>query len=169
MQNCFEFMENEKYYTERENNNLQNISAIQNCILTLTTSFSKQWIKEMQRIQKAFIWNNIWTPKIKHEALYKSFEESGLKNVDINSKISSLQCSWIKRLYDDKFREWKLIPLHLIKSAFGINFTFHSNLDFGDSKILTFPRFYKQLFRNWRKFLSSSVNVPPSILSQPIW
>ena len=55
MQNCFEFMENEKYYTERENNNLQNISAIQNCILTLTTSFSKQWIKEMQRIQKAFI------------------------------------------------------------------------------------------------------------------
>ena len=72
----------------------------------------------------------------------------GLKNVDINSEIASLQSSWVKRLYDDKFDEWKLIPLHLIKSTFGINFKFHSNLDCGDSKILTFLAFYKQLFRN---------------------
>ena len=43
----------------------------------------------MQRIQKAFIWNNL-TPKIKHETLRNSFEEGGLKNVDINSKIASL-------------------------------------------------------------------------------
>ena len=92
--------------------------------LTLITSFSKQLIEEIQRIQKAFIWNNL-TPKIKHETLCNSFEEGGLKNVDINSKIASLQCSWVKRLYDDKFHEWKLIPLHLIKSTFGIDFKFH--------------------------------------------
>ena len=54
-------------------------------------------------------------------------------------------------------------------STFGVNFKFHSNLDFDDSKILTFASFYKQLFRNWRKYLSSSVNIPSSILSQPIW
>ena len=58
--------------------------------VTLITSFSKQLIEEMQRIQKAFIWNN-FIPKIKHETLCNSFEESGLKNVDINSKIASLQ------------------------------------------------------------------------------
>ena len=87
-------------------------------------------------------------PKIKHETLCNSFEEGGLKNVDKNSKIEILQCSWVKRLYDDKFHEWKLIPLHLIKLTFRINFKFHSNLDFDDSKILTFPSFYKQLFRN---------------------
>ena len=28
---------------------------------------------------------------------------------------------------------------------------------------------YKNLFRNWRKYLFSSVNNPSSILSQPIW
>ena len=95
-------------------------------------------------------------------------KKGGLKNVDIISKIVSLQCSWIKRLYDDKFHECKLIPLHLIKSTFGINFKFHSNLDFANSKILTFPPFYKQLFYNWHKYLSSSVNIPSSILSQPI-
>ena len=43
----------------------------------------------------------------------------GLKNVDINKKIASLQCSWIKRLYDDSFHKWKLIPLKLIKKSFG--------------------------------------------------
>ena len=88
------------------------------------------------------------------ETLCNSFEGGVLKYVDINLKIGSLQCSWVKQLYDDKFHEWKLIPLHLIKSTFGINFKFHSNLDFDDSKILTFTSFYKQLFRNWRKYLS---------------
>ena len=72
--------------------------------LTLITSFSEQLIEEIHPIQKAFIWNN-WTPKIKHEALCNSFEEGGLKHVDINSKIASLQCSLVKRLYDDKFHE----------------------------------------------------------------
>ena len=109
--------------------------------LRLITSFSKQLIQEIQRIQKAFIWNNL-TSKIKHETLCSSFEEGGLKYIDINSKIASLQCSWVKWLYDDKFNECKLIPLHLIKSFFGINFKFHSNLDFHDSKILTFPSFH---------------------------
>ena len=63
----------------------------------------------------------------------------------------------------------QLIPLHLINSAFGISFKFHLNLDFNNSKILTFPSFYKQLFRNWSKYLLSFVNIPCSILSQPIW
>ena len=57
--------------------------------LTLISSFSKQLIEEIQKIQKAFIWNNL-TPKIKHETLCNSFEEGGLKYVDINSKIASL-------------------------------------------------------------------------------
>ena len=132
--------------------------------LILITSFSKQLIEETQRIQKAFIWNNL-TPKIKDEILCNSFEEGDLKIVNIISKIACLQCSWIKRLYDDKFHEWKLIPLHLIKSTFGINFKFHSNLDFDDAKILTFTSFYKQLFDKWHKYLYSSVNIPSSILS----
>ena len=75
--------------------------------LKLITSFSEQLIEEIQRIQKGFIWNNL-TPKIKHETLCNAFEEGGLKNDDINSKIASLQCSWTKRLFDDKFHEWKL-------------------------------------------------------------
>ena len=43
-------------------------------------------------MQKAFILENL-TSKIKHENLSNYFEEGGLKNVDINSKITRLQCS----------------------------------------------------------------------------
>ena len=42
--------------------------------LTIITSFLKQLIEEVQKIQKDFIWNNL-TPKIKHETLCNSFEE----------------------------------------------------------------------------------------------
>ena len=74
-----------------------------------------------------------------------------------------------KRLYGHKLYEWKVIPLLFIKFAFGVNFKFHSNLDFNDSKILTFSLFYKQLFRSWRKYLFCSFNIPSSILSLPTW
>ena len=103
--------------------------------LILITSFSKQLIEKMQRMQNAFICNNL-TPKIKHQTLCNSFEEVDLKNVEIDSKIASLQCSWIKRLHDYKFHEWKLIPLHLIQSTFGIfHLLFYQN-QFGITKIL---------------------------------
>ena len=111
------------------------------------------------------------TPKIKHETLFNSFEEVDLKNVDINSKVASFQCSWIKRLYDDKFHhEWKLIPHHLIKSNFGINPKVRSNRDFNDGKILTFPSIYRQLFGISGKYLSPiNINIVSSILTEPIW
>ena len=60
--------------------------------LTLITLFSKQLIDEMQKILKDFIWNN-QNPRIKHESLRNSFEEGGLKNIDTNLEIASLECS----------------------------------------------------------------------------
>ena len=76
-----------------------------------------------------------------------TFETGGLKSVDINLKVISLQCFWVKKLYDENFHEWKIIPLHLIRITFGQNFKFHSNLSY-DTKLLTsFPVFYKNIFR----------------------
>ena len=55
-------------------------------------------IDQLNKIQKDFIWNRKH-PKIKH-TLCNTYENGGLKSVDISSKLSSLQCSWIKKLYD---------------------------------------------------------------------
>ena len=36
----------------------------------------------------------------------------------------SLQCSWVRRLYDHSFHEWKVIPLKLIEKSFRSHFKF---------------------------------------------
>ena len=56
----------------------------------------------LKKIQKAFFWNNS-SPKIKNETLCNEYKAGGLKNVDISSKIIALQCSWLRRLYDNSF------------------------------------------------------------------
>ena len=64
-----------------------------------------------------------------------------LKNVDMPKKITSLQCSWVRRLYDS-FHEWKIIPLSLIGSVFGNSFIFHPNLVFQRHHVNSFPHCY---------------------------
>ena len=82
----------------------------------------KHSINELEKIQKAFLWKN-YTPKIKHETLCNNYKAAGLKNVDIPNKTLALQCSWIGRLYNNSFHEWKLIPLYLKNPLVGhLNF-----------------------------------------------
>ena len=57
-------------------------------------------INELHKIQKELIWNGN-NPKIKHSTLNNTYENGGLKNVDIVSKVISLQHSGIKQLYDN--------------------------------------------------------------------
>ena len=108
-------------------------------------------------------------PKIKNETLCSDFKHVGLKNVDIHKKIISLQCSWARRLYDDSFHEWKLIPLKFIKKSFGSHFKFHPNLLFNISCINDFPSFYLDIFCNWKRYFSTNPETPSAILSQYLW
>ena len=101
-------MEIEKYCNGGEYNNCKHIEQYQKSILGNT------------KYTTAFIWNN-FIPKIKNKNCYNSFEEGDLKNVDINSEITSLECSWIKQLYKNNLSEWKLVRFHLIKSNFRKN------------------------------------------------
>ena len=117
--------------------------------LSLISKVLTEIINELERIQKkfsAFLWPS--KPKIKNETLCSDFKHGGLKNVNIQKKIISLQCSWVRRLYDDSFHEWKVIPLKLIKKSFGSHFKFHSNLLFNISCINDFPSFYLDIFCN---------------------
>ena len=47
-----------------------------------------------------------------------------LQNVDIMYKVVSLQRSWIKRLYDNSWHNWKVIPLYMIIQKLGKSFYF---------------------------------------------
>ena len=79
----------------------------------------KNVVNKLEKIQKTFLWNNS-TPKMKHETLCNGYKTEELKNVGIANKIMSLQCAWIRRLYDDSFLELKLIPLYLIEKWFAL-------------------------------------------------
>ena len=82
--------------------------------LALVTEIPTTTINLLTKIQMEFIWKGK-NPKIKNSTLCNDYEYGGLKNVDIFSKVVSLQCSWIKRLFDNNFHQWKVIPLYLIR------------------------------------------------------
>ena len=86
--------------------------------LSLVTNVPTQIINELNEIQEEFIWNGS-NPKIKHSTLCNKYENGGLKNVDILSTVIVLQCSWIKRIYDNSSHPWKIIPSYLIDTYLG--------------------------------------------------
>ena len=82
------------------------------------TTILKYVVNELEKWLKRLFYG------IKHETLCNDYKVGGLKNVDIPNKIMALQWSWIRRLYDDSFNEWKLIPLYLFKNHLALLLNF---------------------------------------------
>ena len=91
--------------------------------LALVKPIPNTTIEELTKIQKNFIWSNS-KPKIKNLTLSSSYQDGGLKNVNIKAKIISLHCSWIKTLFDNNTHNWKIIPLGFINKYLGNDFKF---------------------------------------------
>ena len=99
----------------------------------------------MYKMQKNFIWQGR-KAKIKHSTLCNGYENGGLTNVDLRSKVSSIQCSWVKRLFEDDFHDWKVIPLFLIGKHLGKNLKFH-NIDLSSIILSEFPSLSKYFYK----------------------
>ena len=113
-------------------------------------------------------WNGN-NPKIKQFTLCNKYENGGLKDEDILSKVISLQCSWIKQLCNNSSHPWNIILSYLIDTYLRKKFKFHSNLGIPANKINCFPKYHKQIFKRWRENLSSFPSLPLVIVSQVIW
>ena len=61
-------------------------------------------IDQLNKTQKNFIWNGL-NPKIKNATINNNYENGGLKIVNIAAKISSLQSSWIKKLFNENVHD----------------------------------------------------------------
>ena len=125
--------------------------------LPFLTVIPNSLIEKLQKLQKTFIWHSS-RPKISYKTLCNNFENGGLKHVDISSKIISLQCSWLRKLCDKNFHEWKIILSHLINKYFGKSFKFYSCLSFDRKLLIKFPKLYKNILFQWRSsfFISSN-------------
>ena len=117
-------------------------------------------IDQLNKTQKNFIWSGL-NPKIKILTINNDYENGGLKYVNIAAKISSLQYSWIKILFDRNFHDWKIIPLHIIHKSLGKMFVFHSNLKVNKKLTKCFPKYYREIINTWGSKL-----LTPAILSQ---
>ena len=72
----------------------------------------------------------------------------------------------LKKLHDDCFHEWKIIPFHLLNKFFGPSFKFHSNLHFESKLLKNFPSFYKHMLMSWTKYFIAFPITPFCVLSQ---
>ena len=120
---------------------------------------------QLNKRQKNFIWSGL-NPKIKNSTINNNYKNGGLKNVNIAAKISSLQSSWIKRLLDENFYDWKILPLHIIHKSLGKKFVFHSNLKVNEKLTKSFPKYYREIISTWGSKYSCQTLVPFAILSQ---
>ena len=116
--------------------------------LDLFTIVPKSIIEELNEIQKKFLRSNKKC-KIKHGTLSNDYKNGGLKNVDIDLKIVSLKCSWIRRLYNECHHDWKIIPLNYICNALGKKFKFHSNISIPNKTVSSLPSCYKDIINSW--------------------
>ena len=148
-------MGNEKAYTGRKSSYFNTIAISKILFQSFITTLPKHIVNELEKIQNTFFWNNS-SAKIKREILCNNYEAGGLKNVDIPNKTMALQCSCLRRLYDNSFHEWKLIPQHLIEKPLGALFLFHSNLLFKSNKTMFLSSFYRENILNWEIVLLRS-------------
>ena len=122
----------------------------------------------MYKIHKKFIWQGK-NGKIKHSILSNGYEKRGLKNIDLRNQITSMQCSWVKRLFENDFNDWKIIPLFLIGKHLGKNFQLHNNIDINNDLLSKFSSFYQDIFTKWINNSTAKPTLPSMILSELIW
>ena len=83
----------------------------------------------------------------------------------MQNKVTSLQSSWVKRLYDDCFHKWKIIPLYQLNKTFGPSFKFHPNLSFKKFSLKNLFPFYRHMLNSW----TGSPETSSQTLSQFLW
>ena len=136
--------------------------------LLLITKLHNNTIDLMNKIQKNFIWQGK-KAKIKHSTLCNGYENGGLKTLDIRNKITSIQCSWIKRLFEDDFHDGKVITPFLIGKHLGKKFKFHNNIDLSKDILLKFLSIYQNIFIKLIINYTDKPTLPSMILYEFIW
>ena len=127
-------------------------------------------IQELETIQSRFLWNSS-TPKIKHSTLFGDYAEEGLKNVDINTKLKAMKLTWVRRLSDDNYHPWKVLPREYLTLPNGDS-VFHRNFESNPlllRKLNSLPTFYKDLLRYWSEVSHCDINCAELILPESLW
>ena len=134
--------------------------------LSFLTNVPRIITEKLETIQYNFLWDGK-RAKIKHKTLISAYQNGGLKCVDIKSKLTALQLSWIKRLFDETDHAWKLIPKYLLKKHYGSENCFFPN---SELKVVNeIPLFYRNIISNWCTIATCNPLTAECVYTQRIW
>ena len=135
--------------------------------LRLVTSVPTLIVQQLNITKKLYFARE--KPKIKHCTLRNNYELNDLKDTFIFYSITSLQCAWVGRLFDENIHEWKIIPPYLIRKVLEANYKFHSVLDISKCPLEKVPLFYQEILTRRGEYCSSPICTPPTIIFQLLW
>ena len=93
-------------------------------------------VKHINKSMYDFMWNS--RDRIKRNVLIGDYHKGGIRMVDLESKVKSLQASWMSRIADNTHAKWTCVYRHFLKKiGFKIEHTFLMNF----SNIKMFPCF----------------------------
>ena len=108
---------------------------------------SKSVIQEVNQLIFKFLWNG--TDKVIRLSTINSYDEGGLKMIDLDSMIKALRLGWIKRIFSSSNGTWKSYLQYILKNYGGF-LLFNCNYNIKDLSIQS--QFYKELLEWWSEF-----------------
>ena len=120
---------------------------------------------EAKEIIRNFLWDG-GSPKIAYDTLTRPIQEGGLKLIDLEAKVKSLNISWIKRLSNNSDCSWKLFPKVFFHTD-DLNFFFSCNR--APIATTSTPVFYKAIQHAWANLLQVKSPTQAIILNQTLW
>ena len=130
----------------------------------------KETISYLNKTIFEFLWKSK-IDKVKRSVITQDYSSGGLKMVDINNFITSLKCSWIKRL-TKAHKPW----MDFLFTIYGNDFL-QKLFDFGDSFVIECLHkvnnvFWKDVLNSWLCFITTYKNHPKvkdNFLNTPVW
>ena len=133
-------------------------------------------IKRIEQLLYKFVWDNK-PEKIKRKTMIKTYEDGGLKMIDLYSHVKTIQSKWVLKLLENDHsgdQQWKILP-QFYYNKFGADlFIFNLNLD--NLKNLpnydSIPLFYQEVLKAWNDIGGGQKEYsikPTDIASQYIW
>ena len=109
-------------------------------------------VKELKKLMFKFIWNG--TERIKRSVLIGSLEQGGLKMIDIECFIMSLQAAWVTRLLREDECKNIFINYYAGKLGLSVKYLFLSNITndkHANASFLTIPDFYRHVIYSFNQ------------------
>ena len=101
-------------------------------------------IQELNRLIFKFLWKGV--DKVTLLSTINDYQMSGLKMIDLETRVKSLRLCWLKRIFSENNGTWQNYLRHRLKYDGGL-FLFRCNYDIKD--VVISSQFYSELLQWW--------------------